>query len=442
MRRLLPASRRGRIAAGAGLAALAVLLVLGPLGARRLLHGPSVVTEEVTRGAFLREVSATGALKSVKATPILVPTDSDTPQKIAWMAVDGARVKAGDPVVLFDPSDAQKSLDDGKSDRATADNKIQKTTAENKKTQASLALDLELAKNESERAETFASKDTEIYSRNEIITSQIDRDLLSKRADSAKYKSEKTSKLGAADIALGEIERNKADIRIRQAEKGLGSLRILAPHDGIIVFERNWRGESLSVGETCWPGQKIAEIPDLGELEAKVFVLEADAGGLKPGQSARVTIEAHPGKEYTAKVSRVDAMAKTRNWRSPIKYFETILSLEKTEAGTMKPGQAVKAVLALEDVKDAVSVPRGAVFEKDGKRVVYKLDGSLFAPVEVTLGHSSLARVVIEKGLAAGDRIALRDPTRETDEILGTGGKERARKDNNGTGAGASDQDD
>ena len=102
----------------------------------------------------------------------------------------------------------------------------------------------------------------------------------------------------------------------------------------------------------------------------------------------------------------------------------------------MKPGQAVRAVLALEDVKDAVSVPRGAVFEKDGKRVVYKLDGSRSAPIEVTLGHSSLARIVIEKGLAPGDRIALRDPTRETDEILGTGGKERARKDEGAASAG------
>jgi len=425
---LLPTSPRGRLAAGAGFTLLALLLVLGPLGAQRLLHGPSVVTEEVTRGAFRREVTASGALKAVQATPIVVPTDSEGPQKIAWMAEDGARVKAGDPVVLFDPSDAQKQLADGKSDRATADNKIQKTAAENKKTQAGLALDLELAKSESERAETFASKDTDIFSRNEIITSQIDRDLLSKRAESAQYKSHASSKLGAADISLGEIERSKAEIRIRQAEKGLGSLRVLAPHDGIIVFERNWRGESLSIGETCWPGQKIAEIPDLGALEAKVYVLEADAGGLKPGQTARVTIEAHPETVYTAKVSRVDAMAKTRNWRSPIKYFETILSLEKTVAGTMKPGQAVRAVLALEEVASAVSVPRGAVFEKDGKRVVYKLDGSRFAPVEVTLGHSSLARVVIEKGLAEGDRIALRDPTLGTDEILGTGGKERARK--------------
>jgi hypothetical protein len=66
-----------------GVALLFVLLVLGPLGARRLLHGSSVVTEEVVRGAFKREVTANGVLKSVKATPIVAPVDSDGPQKIA-----------------------------------------------------------------------------------------------------------------------------------------------------------------------------------------------------------------------------------------------------------------------------------------------------------------------------------------------------------------------
>src|SRR5436309_4281931 len=137
--------------------------------------------------------------------------------------------------------------------------------------------------------------------------------------------------MGAAGKALGEIERSKADIRIRQAEKGLGSLRVVAPHDGIIVFERNWRGESLSLGESVWPGQKIAEIPDLRALEARVLVLEADAGGLKSGLPARVTIEGRPGKEYAAKVTRVEAIAKTKNWNVPTKYFETVLSLERTD---------------------------------------------------------------------------------------------------------------
>ena len=58
------------------------------------------------------------------------------------------------------------------------------------------------------------------------------------------------------------------------------------------------------MGDTLWPGQKIAELPDLSQLEAKVFVLEADGAGLKAGLAARLAIEGRPGEEHEATVSR------------------------------------------------------------------------------------------------------------------------------------------
>ena len=108
----------------------------------------------------------------------------------------------------------------------------------------------------------------------------------------------------------------------RSAARSLRSLRITAPHDGILVHERNWRGETPFVGDTVWPGQKIAEIPELSDLEAKVFVLEADGAGLEPGLGATVTIEGRPGEAHPAKVSRVEPLAKPRGWGSPVRYFE------------------------------------------------------------------------------------------------------------------------
>ena len=41
----------------------------------------------------------------------------------------------------------------------------------------------------------------------------------------------------------------------------------------------------------------------------------------------------------------------------------------------MKPGQRVRAVAALEEAQGVLAIPRGAVFEKDGKRVVYRREG-------------------------------------------------------------------
>jgi multidrug efflux pump subunit AcrA (membrane-fusion protein) len=87
----------------------------------------------------------------------------------------------------------------------------------------------------------------------------------------------------------------------------------------------------------------------------------------------------------------------------------------------MKPGQRVKAVIELEAADGVIAIPRGALFEKDGKRVVYRGDGGGFVPVEVTVGRNSVSRVVVEKGLRDGDRIALRDPLRK-ETTSGTSG--------------------
>jgi multidrug efflux pump subunit AcrA (membrane-fusion protein) len=81
----------------------------------------------------------------------------------------------------------------------------------------------------------------------------------------------------------------------------------------------------------------------------------------------------------------------------------------------MKPGGRVRATLIL-DKDAALVVPRQAIVEQGGKNLVYRLEEGKFRPVEVELGASTPGRVVIEKGLSAGDRVALRDPTRSLDE--------------------------
>jgi multidrug resistance efflux pump len=376
--------------------------------------GPTgVATVEVHKGRFVRDVVARGTFKAVKATPIVAPVESGREQKIAVLAKDGSLLKAGDLVVEFDPWGAQKEAADGSADVAAAEAKIAKSKAEGGKNAKSLSLDRDVAKDQLDRAETFQLTDTQLFSRNAIIESALDKDLFTKKADVAGRKLDTSGKLSAADRALGEIEAGKARVKVAMAEKSLKALRILAPHDGLLMLEKKWSGETAFVGDSVWPGQKIAEIPDLSELEAKVFVLEADAAGLKAGLGARLSIEGRPGEEYVAKVSRVDALAKPREQQSPVKYFETTLSLQKTNAVLMKPGQRVRAVIELEAADGVIAIPRGALFEKDGKRVAYKREGGGFVPVEVTVGRNSVSRVVVEKGLRDGDRVALRDPSRK-----------------------------
>jgi len=74
----------------------------------------------------------------------------------------------------------------------------------------------------------------------------------------------------------------------------------------------------------------------------------------------------------------------------------------------------VRATLVL-DRRDAIVVPRQAVVMRGGATVVYRRDGHGFAPVPVEIAAATPGRVAIVAGLADGDVIAARDPTRAVD---------------------------
>ena len=51
------------------------------------------------------------------------------------------------------------------------------------------------------------------------------------------------------------------------------------------------------------------------------------------------------------------------------------------------------------------------MFEKNGKKLVYRRERGKFVAVPVDIASSSAGRVVVTRGLKDGDEIALVDPT-------------------------------
>ena len=373
---------------------------------------------EIRRDRFVHKVGAEGILKAADSTPLTVPVSIRRPVKIAWMVEDGSPVVAGDLVIRFDPTELEKTVLDGKADLDTAERKIAKTRTEAGAKIHGLDKDTDVAKLELESARKFQSKDEAIFSRNEIIESEIDEKLANHKVEHFEGSRKTQETLSQADEALLVIERRKANLKIRQAEETLSSLGITAPHKGIVVFRKDWRGNLPQVGDMVWRGQPLAEIPALDEMEAEVQVLEADAGGLTVGRPAEIVLESNSDRTIQAEIRRVDNVPKPRARGIPVQYFGVTLRLEETDPAVMKPGLRVRATLLLEERPGAVVVPLQAVFDKEGKRVVYRRGSSRFDPVKVVLGPSSFGRVVVETGLEEGDVIALRDPTRTPDDAL------------------------
>lgn len=410
--------RRRLVLAVLATALLAAGALAWPSFSRRLggpgAGGPAagaVLTVTVAEGPFVRRVPAEGNLRAVQAVQLSVPRGVQG-LPIAWLAPDGSRVRAGDVVARFDPSEMEKQLVDAQAELETARLDTAKERAESRAELDKLAGDARIAGAELDGAQRFQKKDELIFSRAEILESDIDEELARARERHAREGRTRQQALDATDLALLDIRARQAQFKIDQAETALSALEMTAPYDGILVFRRDWRGNSVQVGDSVWEGQPLADIPALAEMEAEVFVLEADAGGLAPGKPATVELESAPGRATPARIARVEALAKPRFRGSPVQYFAVVLALERTAPAHRRPGSRVRAWITLDEMPRALAVPRQAVFELDGAKVVYRSrPGGGFEPLPVTLGPSGMGRVVVTRGIAAGDVLALVDPT-------------------------------
>jgi RND family efflux transporter MFP subunit len=364
----------------------------------------------VRRETFVREVEAEGFLRASTSTPVAVPHSPMGALKLVWIIDDGSPVREGQVVARFDESAVARELLEGRIALSINERKIEQRHVRKESSLANVEGDRRLAALELEFARRFGQKDPEIFSRVQILESRIDERLAAEKLSNAEGRGETEVKLAESDVALLSIEKKVAAEKTARAREALEALEIQAPHDGILVLVRDWRGEAAKPGVTTYSGEAIAEIPALDRMEAVVSVLEADAGGLKEGAGALVRIEGRTDEAIDATIRRVDRMPKPRLRGDPVQYFEAILELERTDPLTMKPGQRIVAKLELDKREGALVVPRQAVFEDGSGAFVYRVRDGGFEKAKVRLGPPSLGRIAIESGLSEGDVVAARNP--------------------------------
>jgi RND family efflux transporter MFP subunit len=380
-----------------------------------------VPTFTVTEAPFTRTVAAEGVLKPVKTTVITAPTEGRDPLMIAWMVEDGDPVKKGEVVIRFDALEVTKRLADGQSDRAAADSRIEKEKTLSASSLHERDRSATVTREELDNSRNLGKKDPRYFPRSEVIESEIDESLFQRRLDHARTARQIEEKLGRSSVDLAAIDRRKADLSEKQASATMKHLEIRAPHDGTFVLQRwGFRG-TLHAGDRAFAGMRIAEISTSDQMDAEVYVLEADAGGLQAGAAATVVLEAQPDVTWKARVKRVDPFPKPRQPEVPAQYFATLLEIEGNTAG-LRPGQRLHTTIVLDEQKAALVVPRQAVFRRDSDNIVYRRNGARFEVAKVTIGAGTVGRLVIGAGVKPGDRLALRDPAQSADEAVSARG--------------------
>ena len=147
------------------------------------------------------------------------------------------------------------------------------------------------------------------------------------------------------------------------------------------------------------PDTKLYTVADLSEVWVLAQVFQNDAGKIKPGDPAEVTVDAYPGKVFVGRVDyvlpQVDAMTRTL----PVRLVFANPGLK------LRPGMYVNVGLKL-PLGRQLTVPASAVFHSGTKSLIfaYSGDGNI-EPREIELGPRVGDRQVIVKGTRAGEQI-------------------------------------
>jgi HlyD family secretion protein len=205
-----------------------------------------------------------------------------------------------------------------------------------------------------------------------------------------------------ADVRAARARLRSAQSAVALARDQLTHLEIRAPFAGVIAHRY------VEVGEQVTPGQPLLELVGEGDLYVSAPIDERDAGRLRQGLPARITVDAYPGVVWLSRLSRIAPVVEEERQQARTQEVEAALPPEPEGtwgAGEMpvpKPGMTADLEIVLDRKERVLRVPTPAVI--DGRRVLLVEDGRAVSR-DVVTGLRSWEWTEIRSGLEPGGHV-------------------------------------
>jgi multidrug efflux pump subunit AcrA (membrane-fusion protein) len=387
--------------------AAAAGVVAGVYRLRKVQAAATLPVAPARQGDFLVIVRCRGELKARSSHQVVAP---NVPQlRLVWQAPSSSSVKAGDPVVRFDPSAAQQQLQQGEAALKQAQATLDQAEANARITAEQDKRDLSGARYDVEKARLEASKQ-EIVSAIQGEESRIDLGLAEQKLRVMEASAKLHAASDAAKIASLTRLRDRAQADVDLYKHRLAQMELKAPSNGIIIYLTNnsqgWmNAKPFKVGDQVWPGAAVAELPDLSTLEMEGKVDEIDRGRIAAGYEARVRVDSLPEVTMAARIDSISLLTvQTFEW-PPTSSFRAYAGITKPDT-RLRPGMNGGMDVVMNRIPNAISVPAKAVFTHQGKPIVYVAEKGRYRPMEVQVLARNPDEVAV-KGIPAGTLVTL-----------------------------------
>lgn len=450
--------------------ALLMALLRGGLGSG------SVEIASVEKGPFIVGISREGTVESADVVSVRAPRASRH-QTLTWLIEDGSQVEEGDVIAKVDMSEYHFEVDRQRLEYEDRAAQVEQERRDRTRDYESAEIDVErhlrglemltrsqfTEKAQSDAqvgfdqwnlqwAETDYGKQSRLYDGGIVPESQVDHsERVLRSREHALDRSEKGgSYLGAehasektqaqSDIGTAEFEEELAGRRIGEAvesatkradrsadqleemEEQLAGGDVKAPKAGVVVLGKTW-GEmgrrTLREGDRLRWRMKVADIADLSNLRVELRVDEASIHKVRVGQQAVITPKGASEPAFEGEVVSIGAVAReVQPFEDPNavpgqRSFDVVVKIHNPDVEVVRPGMAADVQFVSERLEEVLAIAVEAVFDREGRQVVYVQKRTGFVARAVETGERNDEAVVILKGLRERDRVALLDPTRQ-----------------------------
>lgn len=192
------------------------------------------------------------------------------------------------------------------------------------------------------------------------------------------------------DISERELQQLQSEGAVRR------TVTLRSPVSGVVIEKPALKGMRFM------PGEALYQIADLSGLWLLADVFEQDLGLVQPGQSAKISVNAYPGRTFTGKVAFFypTVTAETRTGKVRIELANP--------GGLLKPSMFASVELAAGPRRKALAVPASAVIDSGVRRIVLvQLAEGRFEPRAVEVGMRADDYVEILSGVKAGEPVVV-----------------------------------
>jgi HlyD family secretion protein len=207
----------------------------------------------------------------------------------------------------------------------------------------------------------------------------------------------KTARYSSTEIERAEALVADARAGYAAAKKNLQECQVISPYAGTVYSLSSTRTEFVEQGKL------LLQVADLSDLQVRAYFDEPEIGRLQAGQSARITWDAKPGREWKGEIVRLPSnviLYGTRN------VGEAIVSIDQDE-GDLLPNTNVTVAIQIAKLSNVLVIPREALRTEKGQNYVYRLKGDYLVKTPITVSAITLTKVAVSSGLNEKDVVAL-----------------------------------